>query len=255
MRLACAVFLVRGSEQYESMNVKTRQHTLCLVLLLGATCTLSSGCSAQPNTSSTKTVAAKVPDEGAIKALVSDASLGTVAPDAEDADDVISDRILDGFQAAPSGLKIEGGPSIAWGFKFQLANEQSAVVYDASGHVLLVAIVNDIVRVDDGIGPAVTSQEAYRKRVKDAGVAPQVMVFAASRDALDRGYPFFRRWLQADLLGFNIDCARKAAACAFAEKLSVPVQAFVAAPGGKGPAKVATPAGAPAAIPLGRFIQ
>lgn len=255
MRLAFAVFLVRGCELCELMNVKTRQHTLCLLLLLGATCTVSSGCSAHLNTSSTKAVTAKLPDEGAIKALVSDASLGTVAPDAEDAEDVISDRILDGFQAAPSGLKVEGGPSITWGFKFQQSNQQSAVVYDAYGHLLLAAIVNDIVRVDDGIGPAVTSQEAYRKRVKDAGVTPRVMVFAASRDALDRGYSLFRRWLQADLLGFNIDCAKKAAACAFAEKLSVPVQAFVAAPGGKGPAKVATPAGSPAAIPLGRFIQ
>lgn len=238
------------------MNVKTRQHTLCLILLLGATWTLSSGCSAQPNPSSTvvrtKAITGKVPDESAIKALVGDVSLGTVVPGADEA---ISDRILDGFQAAPSGLQVEGGPSIAWGFKFQQGNRQSAVVYDASGHVLLAAIVNDIVRVDDGIGPAVTSQAAYRKRVKDAGVAPQVMVFAASRDALDLGYPLFRRWLQANLLGFNIDCARKAAACAFAEKLSVPVQAFVAAPGGKGLVKVATPSSAPAAIPLGRFVQ
>lgn len=241
------------------MNVKTRQHTLCLVLLLAATWTLSSGCSAQPNPSNTavgtKAVTGKVPDESAIKALVGGASLNAVTPDADEDDEAISDRILDGFQAAPSGLKVEGGPSIAWGFKFQQGNQQSAVVYDASGHVLLAAIVNDIVRVDDGIGPAVTSQEAYRKRVKDAGVAPQVMVFAASRDALDRGYSLFRRWLQANLLGFNIDCARKAAACAFAEKLSVPVQAFVAAPGGKELAKVATPSGAPTAIPLGRFVQ
>ncbi|MBB6184548.1 hypothetical protein [Oleiagrimonas soli] len=239
--------------------MKTRQYALWLGLLMAATWTLSSGCSAQPNPSDTAVqahaVTGKVPDESAIKALVDDANVGAVAPDADDADDAISDRILDGFQAAPSGLQIEDGPSIAWGFKFQQGNQQSAVVYDASGHVLLAAIVNDIVRVDDGIGPAVTSQEAYGKRVKDAGVDPQVMVFAASRDALDRGYPLFRRWLQADLLGFNIDCAKKAAACAFAEKLSVPVQAFVAGPSGKGPAKVATPSGAAAAVPLGRFVQ
>lgn len=237
------------------MNMATRQYGACLGLLMVAAWALSSGCLAQPSLSSATAeahaVAGRVPEEHAIEALVGDVRLGTVTPHANDADESLSDRILDGFQAASSGLTIEDGASIVWGFKFRQGNQQSVVVYDASGHVLLAAIVDNIVRIDESVETAA----AYRKRVHDAGVDPDVMVFAASPEALESAFPLFKRWLQADLLGFNADCGKTPLACRLAEALSMPVRTFVARSVGYALVEVAEPSVAANTTPLKRFVQ
>lgn len=237
------------------MNMKTKQ---CWVLLglLAATFVPIDGCSAQSDQPSkvvkVHDTAGLVPEERVIKDLVGEANLELIVPNADDA---IADRILDGFQSALSSLNVEDGRSVVWGFKFQEGNQQSVVIYDASGRIMLAAIVNDIVRIDDGIDPAVTTLAAYHRRILDAGANPDVIVFSHSRSELEAAFPLFKRWLQADLLGFNVDCSKTAASCALVEKVPVPVRAFITGHNGRGMEQVPLPSVVSSTIPLASFTQ
>ena len=208
------------------------------------------GCMAAPQ----GVQSSNVPDDTAIEAFTGDVAL---AFPGEDKDAVpVSDRILDGFQAGPTHLALADGDVIYWGFKFQEANLQSVAIYDAKGHPRLLAAVDNIVRVVGGSAPLGT-MEQYQHALKDSGVTPAVSVFVREPGDLVTYLPYLKRWLQADLLGFNVHCDKPgmADACKLANQIAVPIQAYALMPKSGAPHMLQVPKTAAASVPLGSFVQ
>ncbi|RAP58165.1 hypothetical protein BTJ49_04060 [Oleiagrimonas sp. MCCC 1A03011] len=205
--------------------------------------------------SQASTAQERVPDARVLRAWIGGTNLGAIAPDAENADVAIADRVLDGFEAGTSGLATHDGRFVTWGFKFGEGNQQSVAVYDSDGRMMLAVIVSNVVRLDDGVTPAIRSMKVYRERIRRAGARPHVLVFAPNRAKLEAAFPLFARWLQADLLGFNADCTRTREVCALAARVRIPVRAFIAWGGDALPRRTTVPSIPAAPIPLADFVQ
>jgi hypothetical protein len=198
--------------------------------------------------------AERTPDDSAIEAFAGKASAHFPG---EDASEAVSDRILDGFQAGPSRLAVGDGPVIYWGFKFQEANLQSVAVYDADGHPRLLAAVDNVVRLVGGRHAPLGSMDQYLKAVKDSGSTPVVSVFVRNAKDLDVYLPYLKRWLQANLLGFNVHCDKTdmAQACALASRIELPIQAYALSPDSDKTSALPVPQAAAASVPLESFVQ
>lgn len=230
---------------------------LTLALSASATGDARAASNPEPETVATHAVAGDAPDESAVKALVGNVTIGVFTPLAAYADSTVSNRILAGFQAGANGLAVKGGPTVEWGFKFQEGSLQSVAIHDASGRLILVAIVDDIVHLSDTEAKPVISMAAYRKLIGPGGqdARPHALVFARSRSDLSTAYPLFKRWLQADLVGFNADCHKTPDVCELATRIQVPTKSYVAIGSGRTPRPVAAPTGGAASIPLEAFTQ
>lgn len=196
----------------------------------------------------------RTPDDSAIEAFAGKAAAQFSGAAAAEA---VADRILDGFQAGPSRLAVGDGTVIYWGFKFQEANLQSVAIYDADGHPRLLAAVDDVVRLVGGRQAPLNSMEAYLKAVQDSGSTPMISVFVRNAQDLNVYLPYLKRWLQADLLGFNVHCdkADMAPACALAARIELPIQAYALSPDSDKTRALPVPQVAAAPVPLESFVQ
>ncbi len=198
--------------------------------------------------------AERTPDDSAIEAFAGKAS---VQFPGEDAAEAVADRILDGFQAGPSRLAVGDGTVIYWGYEFQEANLQSVAIYDADGHPRLLAAVDNVVRLVGGRHASLNSMDQYLKAMQDSGSMPMISVFVRNAQDLDVYLPYLKRWLQADLLGFNVHCDRAgmAPACALAARIELPIQAYALSPDSDKTRALPVPQVAAAPVPLESFVQ
>lgn len=199
--------------------------------------------------------AERTPDDSAIEAFAGKAAARFPGADAAEA---VADRILDGFQAGPSRLAVGDGTVIYWGFKFQEANLQSVAIYDAGGHPRLLAAVDDVVRlVAGGRQAPLGSMDQYLKALQDSGSTPMISVFVRNAQDLNVYLPYLKRWLQADLLGFNVHCdkADRAPACTLAARIELPIQAYALSPDSEKTRALPVPQVAAAPVPLESFVQ
>lgn len=171
------------------------------------------------------------PDDKAVDVLVGEAKFEFVG----DYDTSVSDRIMDGFQAAPRSLRADEDTTIYWGFKYQEATIESIAIADATGRIRLVGAVSNIVSLTRYSG-LISTDEEYQKEIKAAMVNPASLILFVGDDRDLASYlPLVKRWLQADLLGMNVDCdsEKTMAACKFAEDIQVSVTAYQIAGSGK----------------------
>lgn len=182
----------------------------------------------------TATALPKVPDQRAVEAFTRHAELN-FADLGEGEKTPVSDRILDGFEAAPSLLVTPEGSSIRWGFKYQEASLQSVVINAPSGELALLAAVDGVSRLTRRSRPPIDELASYREAVKRSGMAPSVTIFVHDEGSLRAYLPLLKRWLQANLMGFNVDCSKPglADACTFAEQVAIPATAHVIAADGR----------------------
>lgn len=195
------------------------------------------------------------PDEDALKQLIGSATQNSTVQLANDPDELLSSRILDGFEAAPRVLTTEAGQAITWGFKYKEASLQSVVIADASGQLQLVAAVTDVLSLSNGGTNAITTEAAYSAMVKQLALHPDVVLFARDQAALNAAYPLFKRWMEANLLGFNSSCQAQAAACALLPNIRIPTRVYLASGKDGTPIKVAVPTLPAAQIPPEKFTQ
>lgn len=198
----------------------------------------------------------RVPNDSAVAAFAGD----TVLPgDESDTREVLSDRILDGFEAAPQRLPLDGGAAIYWGQQYREGNLQSVVITDEKGDIRLMAAVDDVLEIARGNEPSVSSLQQYQALVKKelGGDVPLASVFVRRPGDLDTYLPLLKRWLQADLLGFNVKCGkgpRMTQACALATKVQIRIEAYLICDDPPRTRALAVPeAAASTAIPLEAF--
>lgn len=194
------------------------------------------------------------PDEADIEHLLGKAAM-TLPGD--DGDALVSDRILDGFEAAAPPLRLDSGDVIYWGFKYQEGGAESVAIYDAQHQLRLVAAVDGITRVTVLGKPHLESLADYHRAVEESGSDPSVSVFVRNEADLKKYLPLLERWLQADLLGFNMDCAQAGMArvCALAENIRIPMQAFAVGSGGDKARPLTIPVVKPSTVPIKFFQQ
>lgn len=228
-------------------------------LALLAACLYSAGCTAgsdisAPSGSPVKAGLPDVPDQNAVEAFTRKAELNF--PDYSEGKVPVSDRILDGFEAAPSQLAMTDGSSIRWGFKNQEANLQSVVINDKSGQITLLAAVDGMTRLTRRSGLPIGEMAQYEQAVKRSGMNPSVIVFVHDEDNLNAYLPLLRRWLQADLMGFNADCSKPdlADACKLAEQIAIAKTVYVIAADGN-LRSIRAPDGKAASVSLNAFLQ
>ncbi len=203
---------------------------LSLVIFCETMCLLSYAASTLPVGETTS----DAPDDKAVDALVGDVKFKFVR-DYYDTSMPISDRIMDGFQAAPRSLRVDEGTTIYWGFKYQEATIASIAIADATGRIRLVGAVSNIVSLARHSG-LISTDEEYQKKIKAAMVNPASLILFVGDDRDLASYlPLVKRWLQADLLGMNVDCdsEKKMAACKFAEDIQISITAYQVADSGK----------------------
>lgn len=132
---------------------------------------------------------------------------------------LVSHRILDGFQAAPKRLTLKDGTAIYWGFRYKEATTQSVAIFDAKGRPRLLAAVDSIPWCDGSGTHCVpfTSIEAYQADASSTFLHPGIAVFVRDKRDLETYLPYLKRWLHANMLGFNVECKkpRMAEACKF----------------------------------------
>lgn len=197
----------------------------------------------------------EAPDEEVIKQLVGNETPGSSVQLVDYPEMSISDRILVGLEAAGRVLTTAEGQVIAWGFKYKEANLQSVVITDKTGRLELAAVVDDILGLTNGRSDTYSSVAEYEKRVKRDGLQPRVIVFVRDQDSLVATYPLLKRWMQANLLGFNTSCEKHAVACALMPAIGLPTDVYLASDGGGVPVKAAVPDLPAAPIPLEAFTQ
>lgn len=195
------------------------------------------------------------PNEEAIEQLVGGATVGSSAQRVSYPQMPISDRIFAGLEAAARVLTAADGHTITWGFKYREANLQSVVIADKTGRLELAAVVDDILSLTDGKSDKYASVAEYEKRVKRYGLQPRVIVFARDQASLAAAYPMLKRWMQANLLGFNTSCEKHAVACKLMPDINPPTDVYLASDGGGPPVKTAVPDLPAAPIPLEAFVQ
>lgn len=148
---------------------------------------------------------------------------------------LVSDRILDGFQAAPKRLTLKDGTAIYWGFRYKEATTESVAIFDVKGRPRLLAAVDSIPWCD-GTGrhcEPFTSIEAYQAHASRTFLHPGIAVFVRDKRDLETYLPYLKRWLHANMLGFNVDCKepRMAEACKFVTQTEltqfIPIRAYL----------------------------
>ena len=105
-----------------------RAAVAALLLVILPSCGYGEGVPAPVDSSVTAgamVAAENFPDEADVVELVGQA---TFKFPGDDVLTPISGRILDGFQAAPTSLKVDGVSTILWGFKFQEATRESMAI-------------------------------------------------------------------------------------------------------------------------------
>lgn len=197
----------------------------------------------------------EIPDDAALAELVGKATLGAFLQLGSYLELSIADRILVGLEAGGRVLPAADGQTITWGFKYREANLQSVIIADKTGRLELVAVVNDVIRLTHGKSGAVMSVAEYEKEAKRYGLEPHVLMFARDNASLKTAYPLMKRWMQANLLGFNTSCATRAGACALMSDIRLPTDAYIASGGGAAPVHVAVPDLPAAPVPLEKFTQ
>jgi hypothetical protein len=198
------------------------------------------------------------PDDAAIHAFTGSAEI--VFPGEGETNAVsLYDRLLDGFEVGPRQLALDGGGTIYWGQKFQEGNLQSVLVGDGQGRIRLIAIVDNVVSIARGNVSRINSLDQYRALVaKESGsdFAPMISIFIKDARDLDAYLPILKRWLQADLLGFTVQCdtsPQMVRACQLAEQIDLPMHAFLLSAGGSSVRALVIPAAVAKPIPLDAF--
>lgn len=148
---------------------------------------------------------------------------------------LVSVRILNGFQAAPKRLVLKDGTTIYWGHRYKEATTESVAIFDGKGRPRLLAAVDSIPWCD-GTGrhcEPFTSIEAYQAHASRTYLHPGVAVFVRDKRDLETYLPYLKRWLHANMLGFNVDCKepRIAEACKFVTQTDltqfIPIRAYL----------------------------
>ena len=146
---------------------------------------------------------------------------------------LVSDRILDGFQAAPKRLVLKDGTTIYWGFRYKEATTQSVAIYGRDSRPRLLAAVDSIPWCDGWHCEPFTSIEAYQAQASRTFLHPGIAIFVRDKRDLETYLPYLKRWLQAKLMGFYIHCdePRMADACKFVTQTEwlqiVPTRAYL----------------------------
>lgn len=200
-------------------------------------------------------VVSEAPDQLAVEAFTRHAQW-RFPTDGEGGESLVSDRILDGFEAAPTLLVTADGSAIRWGFKYQEGNIKSVVIGNQSGQLKLLAAVDGITRLTSRSSAPVDTMAEYQQRQSRSGMEPAVVVFVHDEGDLKTCLPLLKRWLQANLIGFNADC-RKAAlanACTLAAQIAIPTEAFIIGNNGR-LRSVKLPKVETSSVPLRSFVQ
>jgi hypothetical protein len=147
---------------------------------------------------------------------------------------LVSDRILDGFGYGPLRLTLPNGTAIYWGSRHGEATTQSVAIFDAQGRPRLLAAVDSIPWCDGWHCEPFTSIEAYQASARRTYLKnPAIDVFVRDKRDLVTYLPYLKNWLQANLLGFNVDCKepRMAEACKFVTQTEltqfIPIRAYL----------------------------
>lgn len=197
----------------------------------------------------------EAPDEMAVaKLLGKDTTCASLQlrnlPDA-----LLVDRVFAGLEAAGRVLTLEDGRTVTWGFKHREANLQTVLITAEDGGLELVAVVDDVLSLTAGASDAYPSVEEYERKISQLRLEPRVVGIARDQASLIAAYPLLKRWMQANLLGFNSSCEKHAAACALMPDIHLPIDVYLAAKGGSVPVKVVTPDLPAASIPLEAFTR
>lgn len=146
---------------------------------------------------------------------------------------LIFDRILDGFEDAPRRLTLPNSVAIYWGSRHKEATTQSVVISGPEGRPRLLAAVDSVPWCDGWHCEPFTSKDAYQAHASSTFLYPGIAIFVRDKRDLDTYLPYLKRWLQADLLGFNVECKkpRMAEACKFVTQTEwleiVPTRAYL----------------------------
>lgn len=193
-------------------------------------------------------------DHKAIEAFIGDAKMAF--PEEYEPQAVpVSGRIFSGLQAAKNRLALSDGTTIDWGFKYQEPYLQSAIIYDQTGRPrLLAAVAFTSGVIARGDTPKAVTPEQYKLAINKKSGKTIVTVFVRDKRDLETYLPYLKRWLQADLLGMNVDCTQPgmAQACRFASEVEVPTRAHLLANKRK-PLPLPIPRVKAANIPLAAF--
>lgn len=144
---------------------------------------------------------------------------------------LVRDRILDGFEAAPSLRKLDDGTTIFWGFKYKEATYKSVAITDGNGYLCMVgAVTNVIPLLDAGSNqPIAPTNEAYQAKAAEYKVGPaSIVLFVRNPKDLNVYLPIIKRWKQALLLNFIADCdaEKYKSSCELSQKIEVPISAY-----------------------------
>ncbi|MEO1768100.1 hypothetical protein, partial [Thiobacter aerophilum] len=179
--------------------IRIRQALYVMVL---AVLVQLSAAAAQP----LKRVPSDGPDDKSIKVFAGKAVTPYYADPRIKQRALVSDRILDGFEAAPKRLTLSNGTAIYWGFRHREATTESVAIFDGQGRPRLLAAVDSIPWCDGWHCEPFTSVEAFEADASRTFLHPGVTLFVRDKRDLETYLPYFKRWLHAKLLGFNVDC-------------------------------------------------
>jgi hypothetical protein len=146
---------------------------------------------------------------------------------------LVSSRILDGFQAGSMRLTLKDGTAIYWGFRYKEATTQSVAIFDAQGRPRLLAAVDSVPGCSGWHCEPFTSIEAYQAHASATFLHPGIALFVRDKRDLETYLPYFKRWLHAKLLGFNVNCKepKLTEACKFVTQTEwlqiVPIRAYL----------------------------
>lgn len=146
---------------------------------------------------------------------------------------LVSDRILDGFQAGPMRLTLKDGTAIYWGFRYKEATTRSVAIFDAKGRPRLLAAVDSVPGCSGWHCEPFASIEAYEAYASRTFLHPGIALYVRDKRDLETYLPYFKRWLHAKLLGFNVDCKepKMVDACKFVTQTEwlqiVPTRAYL----------------------------
>lgn len=146
---------------------------------------------------------------------------------------LVSDRILDGFEDAPRRLTLPNGMAIYWGSRHKEATTQSVAIFGPEGRPRLLAAVDSVPWCDGWHCEPFTSIEAYQARASRAFLHPGIAVFVRDKRDLESYLPYLKRWLHANMLGFNVNCKKPsmAEACRFVTQTEwlevIPIRAYL----------------------------
>ncbi|MFN3792890.1 hypothetical protein [Massilia sp.] len=131
---------------------------------------------------------------------------------------LVSERILEGFGYGPLRLTLKDGIAIYWGFRDKEATTESVAIFDAKGRPRLLAAMDSIPWCDGWHCEPFTSIADYQASADKTFLKnPAVDLFVRDKRDLETYLPYLKRWLQAKILGFNVDCRepKMSAACKF----------------------------------------